>query len=216
MNEYTTTSLVQAEIRASTAFTSDTLPTLAQVTNWIQEVSREVEIVTGNIFASTVVSSEYQDYDGDSIIRFNHYPIISVQKVEYNQGTNTTPDFIELTTGFGNDLLLYENEGELEFINTPKSEGKKRLRLSYTYGYASTPLEVQRVATLLAAKRVIMSLQNSQGNSEGGDVQIGTIRVSEPSNYSANYIKNLDAEVNASVDNLLSKYKTFRLNRLYD
>jgi hypothetical protein len=214
---YTTLELIQAEIRASTAFSSSTTPTAAQVTTWITEASKELEIISGNVFASTVVSSLYMDYDGSEIIRLPQYPIISVQKVEYNNnGPTMASDYVTLTEGFGNDYLLYSDEGELELINGPKTPGKKRLRLSYTYGYTSTPAEIQRLATLLASKRVILSLQNSQGNSEGGDVQIGTIRVSEPSNYSANYIKNMDVEVNSQIENLVSKYKVFRLNRLYD
>ncbi|HEY9702082.1 MAG TPA: hypothetical protein V6C58_06535 [Allocoleopsis sp.] len=214
---YTTLGLVQAEIRADTAFSSSTIPTASQVETWIDEVGRELEIISGNVFASTAVSSQYLDYDGDTIIRLPHYPIISVQKVEYNKnGNSLATDFEEWTEGFGNDFLLYSDEGELELIGSAKTPGKKRLRVSYTYGYTSTPLEVQRLATLMAAKRVIMSLQNSQGNSEGGDVQIGTIRVSEPSNYSANYIRNLDMELNTQIENLVSKYKTFRINRMYD
>jgi hypothetical protein len=128
-----------------------------------------------------------------------------------------------LEGGFGKNYLLYEDVGEVEFINgnnatnivVPRS-GKKRLRASYVYGYAVVPLEIQRLTTLLVAKRVIMSLASSQSNTEGGSIQVGTIRVSDPSNFSVNYLKSLNQEVSDLFGSIGQGLKVFRYDRVYD
>jgi hypothetical protein len=222
-NTYTTLSLVQAEIRADTAFSSSTTPTADQVTTWIEEASKEVELRTNQLFASTVVTSQYFDYDGDEIFRFPQVPLLSIETFRYNINDNAqTPSWVTLQEGLGYNYLLYLEEAEAEFISganatnkvTPLS-GKKKFCIDYTYGYASTPLEVQRLTTLMVAKRVIYSLVNSQANVEGGDIQVGTIRVSDPSNYSLGYVKSISSEVDDLFNKLGLQFKNYRIMRSY-
>ena len=225
MANYTTPELIQGEIRASSAFSTSTEPTLAQVENWIEEESKDIEVKSGMIFASTVVSSELHDYNntGENIFRYPSTPIISIDKVEYNTNSNnTTPNWIELETGAGYNYLEYLEEAEIEFINGQEAtnkininSGKQRLRMSYTKGYATTPLEIQKLATLLVSKRVISTILNSQANTEGGSIQVGTIRVSDPGSFSVNYIKGMQDSINELYDSIGFNFKTFRGTRVY-
>lgn len=224
-NSYCTPEMVEAELRVETVFGSDTIPSLESVNRWIEEESKIVDLKCNSMFGSTSVTDELFDYDGDSIFRFPFSPLISVDKVEYNKNSNTasSEDWVVLEEGTGKNFLVYLDEGELKFINgnnaTYKGKvmsGSKRLRISYTYGYSSTPLEVQRLTTLSVAKRVIMSLASSQSNTEGGDIQVGTIKVSDPSNYSVNYLKSVNSEVDDLINKIGYGFNVFRYTRVYD
>ena len=87
--------------------------------------------------------------------------------------------------------------------------------MSYTKGYATTPLEIQKLATLLVSKRVISTILNSQANTEGGSIQVGTIRVSDPGSFSVNYIKGMQDNINELYNNIGFNFKTFRGTRVY-
>jgi hypothetical protein len=224
MNEYTTTSLVQAEIRADTAFSSSTIPTSSTVSTWIQEASAEIELRTGDVFTSTSASSTLFDYDGSGIFRLPYSDLVGVTKVEYNTSSlGNTANWITLQEGDTYDYIKYLDEGEIHFVSGINSSndvhpnpGKQKLRVSYVYGYSSVPLQIQRLATLLVAKRIIMSLASSQANTEGGEIQIGTIRITDPSGYSVNYIKSMNEEIKDIYDSLGTGMKTFRMTRVYD
>lgn len=214
VNTYTTANLVEAEIRAENAFSSSTIPTLAQVQTWIQESSHEIEVLTNNVYTSTVVTEAVFDYDGSGIFRIPNRPLLSVEKVEYNSaGITETPVWNEVAT---NNYLTYLNEGEIDFTGYFPASGKKKLRLSYTYGQTSTPLNVQRLCTLMVADRVISTLNASQGNTEGGSIQVGMISVSDPSNYSINYTKQLKVDIQTLITRLGMDINTFVITRNYD
>jgi hypothetical protein len=224
VNSYCTTDMVEAELRLETEFDVDTYPSLESVERWITEESKIVELKCGSVFGSTLASSSVFDYDGESIFRLPYSPLISVSKVEYNENdVSDSPSWIELEEGYGKNYLVYLDEGEIEFISgisatnkiTPRS-GKKRLRITFTYGNVSTPLEIQRLVTLLVSKRVIMSLASSQSNTEGGSIQVGTIRVSDPSNYSVNYLKSMNDEVKDLLASIGQGFKVYRPMRVYD
>jgi hypothetical protein len=212
---YTTPSLVQAELRASTAFSSSTIPSEDTVWNWIDEESRVIDAMTGQIFSNQVVSSAYIDYDGEQVLRFPQAPLVSIDKVEYNSGGLSEPSWTELEEGFGKDFLSYLDLGEIEFINKTYTPGSKKFRLSYTYGYGSIPAEIQRIATLMVAKRTLLSLASNQANTEGGSIQIGTIHITDPTNYSINYLNTMDNTIKEGLKNLSYRFKVYRGTRLY-
>lgn len=216
--------MVEAELRLETEFDVDTYPSLESVERWITEESRIVELKCGSVFGSTLASSSVFDYDGEDVFRLPFSPLISVGKVEYNKNhISIEPEWITLEEGYGKNYLVYLDEGEVEFINGNNASnvikpvpGKKRLRITFTYGNVSTPLEIQRLVTLLVSKRVIMSLASSQSNTEGGSIQVGTIRVSDPSNYSVNYLRSLNDEVKDLLGSIGQGFKVYRPMRVYD
>jgi hypothetical protein len=207
VNEYTTASYVEAELRADAVFSSSTTPTLAQVTTWIQEASREIELRGGDVYSSVLVSSAVYDYDGNGIFRFPKKPVLS------------SPAPVLIYNGDAIDsskYYFYPDEGEVEFSGTYPTSGKQNIIATYGYGYTSTPLEIQRLATLMVAKRCISTMANSQSNTEGGSVQVGTISVSDPSSYSLTYIKNLNQEINDLFSQLGNDVSTYVITRNYD
>lgn len=221
---YTTAKLVQQEIRADTPFGGATEPSLTTVNNWIDEATAEIELATGEIFSSSIVSSEYVDYDGSGVLQLPKFPLISVDEIRYNRNSHTTSstDWVTLSEGMGEHYLVYLDYGEIEFIGgnsnatpiTPKA-GKQRLCLTYTHGRNSTPLEIQRWATLSVAKRAISSLLHSQANSEGGEVSVGPITVKDPSNFGLNHIKSINTELDRIISGAGQQFRTYRIDRRY-
>lgn len=225
-NEYTTPALVAAEIRASTAFSSSTIPTLATVTTWIQEASRQIELMSNNVFSSTTVSSQLFDTTGTTpIVNLPVSNVISIDKVEYNiNGAGVAPSWVACSEGYDKDYITYNDYAEIEFVKGQSSaiptlldRGKQRLRLSYTYGFTTTPLEVEQLCTLLVAKRCIRSLASYQANTKMGEVTVGPVSVADPSMFSINYIKYLNEEIDRLQEEIALKYKTFKFStRAYD
>lgn len=220
---YTTADLVRSELKATDAFTSATDPTLAAVSNWIGEESRFIDSVTNSVFSEVTTSSEVHDYDGADVFRFPASPLTEITTVEYNvNSSNTTPSWVTLQSGEGYNYLEYLGEGEIEFISgtsathklTP-SPGRRKLRVTYKKGYTEVPGEIQKLATKLVAKRVIETLINSQANTEGGDIQVGTIRVSDPSIFSVNYIKQMKQDIKDYLKDIGQDFTVFRQTRVY-
>lgn len=222
--DYTTASLVAVELKAAAAFSSSTEPTLSTVSNWIAEESRYIDSLTNSVFSEVTASSEVHDYDGSGIFRFPCSPLTEVTTVEYNEnGPGDSPSWLTLQSGEGYNYLEYLDEGEIEFIHginatnklTP-ARGKRKFRLTYTKGYATVPGTIQKLATKLVTKRIIESLINSQSNTEGGDIQVGTIRVSDPSNFSVNYVKQMNADIKQYIADIGQEFTVFRTTRVYD
>lgn len=223
VNEYTTPDYVQAELRTSNTFSSSTTPTLAQLTTWIQEESKIIELRTGTVFSSTLASSVYLDYDGDNIFRLPHAPILSVEELRYNQsGLGQTASWLTLEEGSDKNFITYLDEGEIQFVSgvnatnkvTPQA-GNKKMLVSYYYGYDTTPLDIQRLATLAVSKRVVNSLLMSQSNTEGGTIQVGTISITDPSNFSVGWFRQVNDEMDNIYNSIGQGLKVHRITRLY-
>ena len=214
MAQYTTPELVAAELRSET-FTELTEPTLATVENWILEESAKVEVIAGEIFEATDYV-ESIDYVGDQYIQPSHFPIITLTSLEYDRANeHSAEDWTTLVTGKGNDYITYLEDGEIYLSSSSYIPGHNKFKITYRAGYETTPLNVQRLTTLMIGKRVISSLINAQTNQEGGEIQIGPIRVKDPSNFSINYINNINQEIKDLTDDIGLGFKTYRINRRY-
>lgn len=222
--EYTILKNVQEELRLTTSFGSNTVPKSTTVTRWIQEESADIELRSNAIFGSNLESSVYFDYDGSGVFRFPDADIISITGFEFNvNARGLVPSWITLEEGFDKNFIVYDDEAEVHFVGGENAtykvmptSGQQKFRVTYSRGQESTPLSVQKLCTLLVAKRTIQSLSNSQSNSEGGTIQVGTIRVTEPGNYSISYLKSLDAEIDKLWDYIGKNINTFRYVRVYD
>lgn len=215
MAEYTTVARVSAELNGL-EISASTVPSSSSVTQWIQDASAEVDLMTSQVWGSEAVSSEYYDYDGSGIIRLNNAPIISVSEfLTESSGLNAVATWGSLSEGrTANDsFILYKDEGELQIHGTIKPKaGYQNLCISYIHGYASIPDSVAALTTKIAAKKVIESVNSGSATNEGGTVSVGTITVTDPGNYGNTTVASLDKEIQALAASI-GKLKTFRINR---
>lgn len=218
MAEYTTIARVSAELNGFTLNASST-PSSSDVSQWITDASEQVDLMTETVWGSTTVSSEYYDYDGSGILRLENTPIIAVSSLLWeSSGINATATWGSLTEGrlATNSFIVYKEEGELQFHgNTKPSAGYQNICVSYTHGYASIPVKVADLTTKIAAQRVIKTIVDGSATNEGGTVSVGTISVSDPSNFGNERLRELDNEIK-SLSDAIGRLKTYKITRRGD
>jgi hypothetical protein len=211
-NQYTTAELVQAELRASTAFTSSTTPTLATINIWINEASRIIDSISGTVYGSTEYT-EYFDYEGSDRIQLRNSPIISISSIAEN--TASAGETASWDTQVSEtDYLLYENKGEILVVPgkwSPK-DGYKNIKIVYTAGYSSIPAKVQMLATKMVTQRVLSSLisSNVEEGNDGGSISVGSISIVEPASYGVNSYKQLKTDIEDLKKELISGFVVLR------
>jgi len=216
---YTTISKISEELGGYTINASST-PSSTAVTTWITETDKLIDNITGTTYSSATASSEYYDYDGSGSLFLANSPVISITELrKETQGIDaSTTEWEDLSEGrtVDYDFYLYEDEGEVKFHGTNRPhKGYKNVCVTYDYGHSSVPADIQRLSTLITAKRVINALTSNSATEEGGSVSVGTIRVSDPSSFSHKHIEAMDKEVEY-ITRRVGKFKTYRFKRTYD
>lgn len=218
MSQYTTATLVEAELRASEIFSSSTIPTLTQVTDWIEEESSDIDSRLGYTLASTQYDVKI-DYDGGDYIYTKITPVITVDTLLYNTvsigDTDYATSWVEKTED--THFFTKKDRGQLGIIwtNWAPTAGQQKINLIYTAGYSTTPLIVQKLATKMVANRVLNTLlsQNVNDRNDGGSISVGSINIVEPESYGVGTYKQLKTEI----DELYKKVvNSFGVARFYD
>lgn len=216
-NQYTTTTLVSEKLNGVT-IASSTTPSTSTVTGWIEEASNQIELMTGRIWTSTTASSSLLDYDGSGYLRLPNAPVISITTLEYeDKGLGAdAANWTSLTEGRTNDFILYDTDGEIKFFgdSTPTT-GYENVRVTYVYGYATTPLWIQALCTAMVARSYIASVVQGDAKEQGGSITVGNISISDPSNFSSGFLRQMDAEINMVIDKNINQSHAYRPSRNY-
>jgi hypothetical protein len=200
---YTTQALVLADLGVtSSTITASSVPSTSDISNWISEAKAEIDSFTGRAWESTSVSNEYYDYDGTGILMLKNTPVISISSLQTEiMGVGaTTSSWDTLTEGRtgADNFELYSDIGVVKFHSSTNGKwartGSKSIRVSYSYGQSSVPLLIQRLATLIVSERYIMSFANASAGQLGGSISVGTIKVSDPTNFSINRLMSIRNE----------------------
>jgi len=197
---YTTADLVKAELRATTDFSSTTLPTLSQVTTWIGEDSAQIDLKAGDSFEQTTYT-DVIDYDFADEITLKHAPIITVNSLLYSTAVlGTTGYGLTNTAVEDTDFTVYTDRGIIAPIFTKWSglkEGRKMLSVNYDAGYATTPLTIQKLATKMVAKRVLDTLVENDINnkSNGKSISVGSISIVKAADFGVKQYQQLTNEI---------------------
>ena len=213
---YTTPELIRQEIRAENPFSESTYPNLDTVNEWITQAESEIDMRTGNSYSQTSVTDKVFDWEGfDNILRTED--VMSSVVLSYNdQAAGETPSWTLKTEDI--DYYVYGDVGEVEFVPSkfkPLS-GKKRFKLSYTKGSSSVPAVIERLCTLMVSQRVVQSVIQEQAYSNsGGEVQVGTIKVGNPSNFSVEGFKKNNEEIERLFRLVVGDRKFNRISRAY-
>jgi len=220
MVTYTDASLVEAEIRADQSFSTSTIPTLAQLNVWIGEESAQIDRDAGMSFASTAYTDTI-DYDGDTdILLLQHAPLISITNVLYSSSAIGTTSYALSDTKVENtDYVVYDKTGEIVILtnNWKPKEGRKRIQINYTAGYATTPEVIQKLATKMVAKRVLDSLMTSNTNNGdvGGSVSVGSISIVDPADFGIGNYKQLSTDIDMLKADTSKGFGVYRYGMYY-
>lgn len=209
---YTTATLVEAELRATNTFGTDTNPSLDSVNTWIDQTTNIINDKSQMVFESTTATDLF-DYNGNDLF-VRKTPVLSITSLKYNSAADgETKDWS--TRVEDKDFVTYNDEGRIKVVNSnfkPKS-GSKNIEVVYQHGYASVPSRVQELATKMVTQRVIETLLNDNVNSrnDGGSISVGSINIVEPGNYGVSTFKQLKSDVVSLMSEVThSDFKVYR------
>ena len=211
---YTTASKIQAELRATTAFSVSTNPTLASVDEWIVEITDYIDSLNGQSFESTPYT-EYFDNNGSEDMYVKHTPIISITSVSENENVDgEVASYVVKTDEV--DYVSYEESGVIK-VNTnqwkPSSSKKKGVRVIYNAGNASVPGRVSMLTTKMVTERILSTLMNDniESRNAGGSISVGSINIVEPGDYGVGTYKQLKSDIKGLQDEITTT--NFRVHR---
>lgn len=212
---YTTPELVQAELRASIAFDATTVPSLTDVTTWIDEESNSID----NDVGYTINATQYDEtfsFSGEDKIYARVAPIISVDTLYYNTSGIGSSDYSTSwsTKAEGTDFYVTKDRGEIIpiFTNFSPSEREQNIRLIYTAGYVTPPAVYRKLATKMVSSRVLSSLlyNNVNDRNDGGSISVGSISIVEPGNYGVGSYDRLQKDIDALKQQVTSGFGVHR------
>ena len=180
---YTNEKLIEQEIGEQ--YDANSIPNSETISNWIEEVEAEIDLITGTSFTTNTTTDEYHDYtDNQNYFVVKNRPLLSVTSLAYNEnGLGESPSWVTLTEGEANDFLVYEDQSRIRIHSNNYSipYGHKNIKITYTWGMSSVPKTIQKVATLMVVERILdMKVKEFKNKSPMG-MTIGEISIM--SNY---------------------------------
>lgn len=182
---YTTVSNVESYL--NTTFSTTSTPTLAAVTQMVTDVDAEVDSMVGTSFSQqNNVEILDLEYLTDRFL-VSKYPLISVNSVTYNTGT----EFVPVWTAFTN----HRTNGDFILTDTLK-RGKVAVKLDYEWGFTSVPSSVEYLATLLVVRNIIAQ----DSDATGGTTSLGIGSLSLTKSAGASRLANIDDSIQKQLD----------------
>lgn len=187
--------------------------------DWIEWGTYYIDLYCNCIFREKTVTEKYDiNKSGDSVLFLDHFPVVSVTEVKNDGDTMDTDDY-----------LVYEGEGMIkladDFVGNIYNvgafvKGRQKVEVTYKYGRASVPDEIEWAATVLVANIAFSSLVNS-GVIKFGNVteeSIGKYSYKEGNNkviqdvvYEAQKVSDRLEEDVFSAKNVLRIYRTRKM-----
>ena len=215
---YTTIDLMEAELKLSSgSINSTSAPTDTQVYSWIAQAEDKINDKTGNLYSQELVSSQVLDWEGnDNLIRLPKF--VSISELRYNdQNAGETESWTTKTEN--TDFYAHGDSGEVEIITTKFSPltGRRRFMITYFKGSSKVPNRIKQLATEIVANRVVSATLNNQAAEQsGGSVQVGTIKIEDPTAFSVSAYRAREASIKDFFDNDIGTFRAFRIDRAYD
>jgi len=218
---YTTKELVEAML--ATTIDTTTSPTTSQIEQWIEEAESEIDVRTKTSFTPVTVTDEIYDLDKNNLysrpydypstfngsygvgfypevrMRLNKKPLISVTSMYTNSASPIEADvWTEITeqVGLGGDFRLSLPLSEVIFIQNIPTMKPRAVKTTYIYGHSSIPYDVQRLATLLVAKNVVISKMSNSQFSSTDSITVEGISITKGTGQSVQYTNGMTNEIN--------------------
>ena len=179
---YSSIALVSAYLGGVTINDSSAV-TSTEVGDWLDWADAEIDKITGTKFVTGTVTNEEHTYEGGNYLRVRKRPVISVTTLEYNTVRLGVGDasWSTLTEGRASDddFIVTKHNGEILFHGDRPYTDPQGVRITYTYGYATTPNVVKELATALTAKKWLMSVMRKDTNDSPSNITVGSISITK-------------------------------------
>ena len=132
------------------------------ISRMIAQSDAYIDSSTKRKFGLNTGEIEYLDVEPKQKVFFvKNYPIITCSEVAENISSQAdTPDWKVRTEGLGNDYICnaYDRSiGRIRFIDNYPQQGIDRLRVTYNWGYNTTPEIIEELSTLMTIRRLVDS-----------------------------------------------------------
>ena len=159
-------------------FGNDTEISYNKVEKTISYVTKEIDERTNTSFKSNTVSTSNYEYidgvggklsiDGEEDYRttyqIKHSPVISITSLSVTTDSDTTdsPTWNSLTEN--TDYYLDKTTGMFDIVTNSyfPPKGNKRIRIAYTWGRSSVPMDIRRCAVLMVKKDLMLGNASSK------------------------------------------------------
>jgi len=209
---YTTPELIQAELRADTAFGSATTPSLASVNTWIEQTDSYIDGIANKVYAVSSYTDTFHN-GGELLLFLKNTPLVSVTSVEYNNSiVGVAPNWVTLTeyTNYSFDA----DKGVIILVagSFTVAPGYNKYRVTYNSGYTVLPKNVEMLATKLVTSRVLSGIisQNVNERNAGGSISVGDISIVEPADYGVGSYKQLKNDIKDLESDITSGFQVYR------
>jgi hypothetical protein len=135
-------------------------------------------------------------------------PLLTVTSLQRNQAGVASADSWETLTaqtGNGGDYIVNLSEATISFVQNAPRMGKRAMRISGTYGSSTVPAEVEQLATLIVAQRILMSSFSVAHNGNWDSVSVADISLSKGGGSS---YRSIDT-INRDIENMWNVVGTF-------
>ncbi len=206
---YTTIAKVSSYLQ--TNIDDTTTPNSTDVNNWIDWADSLINEESGRCFGfneeedSIFVASEKSCYD--IWLPSQYTPVISIDKLYLNQGTDFETDWVEQTADTYY-VIADKVTGHIK-LRTPTKANIRSVKIDgLQYGYEEVPSIVEELSTRLASEQYIKSSLSNNVSENADGITVGPITVRKSTSQNVSFIKNMKEDINYLMDQL-GKFKTY-------
>lgn len=141
---------------------------------------------------------DYWNINYNNKFKLNYCPVISITSLYKNTAAASLTDSWTLLTeqsGSGGDFEVDLPTGWITFILNVPRYGKRAIKVTYTYGYSSTPKNVSRLAIMLAIEDLIRNRAGSSQFINSQNITMGELSISNTSGQAVTYLSMLKKDI---------------------
>ncbi len=156
-----------------------------------QLVGRGSDILTGT-------RNDYQNTFFNDRFKLNKAPILTITTLQTNTGPENGTDVWttrDQQTGSGGDFIVDNDIGLITFVNNVPAYGKRKVRVTYNYGFSSVPKTVERLCILLSVKSILSSKANASQFDSVDSISLPDISISKGTKGATEYLQDIRIEI---------------------
>ena len=120
--------------------------------------------------------------------------VSSTRVVAHNTTTNKRTDLSE-QSGSGGDYIVDLDTGLVTFVGNIPAYGKRRIRVTYAYGFSAVPKTVERLTILLSVKSILTSKSTSSLFDSTDSIALEGISISKNTGGAVSYLADIREEI---------------------
>lgn len=186
--------------RSNTKFVSTTVTEYYDFNQWTSTKSAEQ---LSNI--GFIGRTDYINAFTNNQFQLNHFPIVSITGMWENASSSYMADsWTALTeqTGSGGDYIADYDTGQVTFVDDKPRYGKRAAKVTYVYGYATTPKQVERLTVLLAILDIVLMRSNNSQFNNSENVSMGDLNITNTAGANVTYIRMLNEMIEIAWDDI--------------